>query len=152
MSKLRRYYVALLLVMLAFLFVAVVFRRLPQEIPIHWGADGQANGWLAKPWGALLLPLVALCTTLVLIFAPSVILSGFDVTSPPRFYPSIVAAFAGFLAFGTGVQLLVAAGSPLNLQRLMVAAAAAAGCYGKLSRESPSKPSPWNTYAVDSVQ
>jgi uncharacterized membrane protein len=123
MSVLRRYYVALLLVVLAFVLVAVVFRRLPQKIPIHWGADGQANGWLAMPWGVLLLPLVALGSTLLLIFAPSVIPSGPDVASPPRFYPSIVAAFAGFLAFGTGVQLLVAAGSALNLQRLIVAAA-----------------------------
>jgi uncharacterized membrane protein len=123
MNVLRRYYVALLLVGLAFVLVAVVFHRLPQKIPIQWGPDGQPNGWLARPWGALLLPLVALSSTLFLILVPSVIPSSFDAASPPRFYPSIVAAFAGFLAFGTGVQLLVAAGSALNLQRLIVAAA-----------------------------
>jgi uncharacterized membrane protein len=123
MKVLRRYHVALLFVTLAFLFVAVAFRHLPQQIPIRWGTDGQANDWLGKPWGALLLPLVALGATLLLIFAPSVIRSEFDIDLPSRFYPSIVAAFAGFLAFVTGVQLLLATGSPLNLQRLIVAAA-----------------------------
>jgi uncharacterized membrane protein len=123
MNVLRRYQVALILVVVAFLLAAIVFRRLPPEIPIHWGADGQVNGWLAKPWGALLLPLVALLTTLLLIFAPGFMPSGFNVASPPRFYPHMVAAFAGFLAFVTAVQLLVATGSSLNLPQLVVGAA-----------------------------
>lgn len=123
MNLLRRYQLALMLVVLAFLLVAVAFRRLPQEIPVHWGADGQANGWLEKPWGALVLPVVTLVTTLLLIVAPALIPGGFKVASPPRFYPIVVAALAGFLVFVTGVQLLVATGSPLNLQRLVVGAA-----------------------------
>lgn len=123
MNLLRRYQLALMLVLLAFLLVAVVFHRLPQEIPVHWGADGQVNGWLEKPWGALVLPLLTLLTTLLLIFAPALMPGGFKVASPPRFYPIIVAALAGFLVFVTAVQLLVATGSPLNLQRLVVGAA-----------------------------
>jgi len=139
MNVLRRYYVSLLLVMLAFLFVAVVFHRLPQEIPVHWGADGRANGWLVKPWGALVLPFVALGATLLLIFVPGIVQSGFPMTSPPKVYPTVVAAFAGFVAFATGVQLLVAAGAPLNLPRLIMAAAggllAVSGNYlGKVPR------------------
>jgi uncharacterized membrane protein len=123
MNALRRYHVALLMVGLAFLLVAVVFRRLPQEIPIRWDTEGHANGWLAKPWGALLLPLVSLSTALLFIIAPSVMPSAFGVAAPPRFYPIIVAAFTSFVTFGAAVQLLVATGSPLNLQRLVVAAA-----------------------------
>lgn len=123
MNLLRRYQLALMLVVLAFLLVAVVFRRLPQEIPIHWGPDGQVDGWLEKPWGALVLPLLTLVTTLLLIFAPVLIPGGFNAASPPRFYPIVVAVLAGFLVFVTGVQLLVATGAPLNLQRLVVGAA-----------------------------
>lgn len=123
MKVLRRYQLALMLVVLAFLLVAVVFHRLPQEIPIHWGVDGQANRWLGKPWGALVLPSLTLVTTLLLIVAPALMPGGFNVESPPRFYPVVVAALAGFLVFVTAVQLLVAAGSPLNLPRLVVGAA-----------------------------
>ena len=123
MNVLRRYYMALALVALAFLFVAVVYQRLPELVPIHWGSDGEVNGWLPKPWGALILPLTALGSTLLLIFAPAVVPSGFNVASPPKFYPLVVAAIAGFGTFGAAVQLLVAAGAHLNLLRLLVAAA-----------------------------
>jgi uncharacterized membrane protein len=123
MNVLRRYQLALMLVVLAFLLVAVMFRRLPQEIPIHWGADGQVDEWLSKPWGALLLPQAALLTTLLLIFAPGFCHGGFPVSAPPKFYPYVVAAFAGFLAIVTGAQLLVASGASLNMQQLVVAAA-----------------------------
>jgi uncharacterized membrane protein len=153
MNLLRRYQLALMLVVLAFLLVAVVFHHLPQQIPIRWGADGQANGWLAKPWGALVLPLLTLITTLLLMLAPALMPGGFKVASPPRFYPVIVAAFAGFLVFVTGVQLLVATGSPLNLQRLVVGAAgvllAVAGNYlGKVPRNHPiGIRTPWTLYS-----
>ncbi len=44
-------------------FALAVYGRLPQRVPSHWNLHGQVDGWMEKPWGALLQPLVA---TLVL--------------------------------------------------------------------------------------
>lgn len=37
----------------------LVYPRLPHEVPTHWDASGRATGFMAKPWGAFLLPLAA---------------------------------------------------------------------------------------------
>ncbi|HEV3051206.1 MAG TPA: SdpI family protein [Longimicrobium sp.] len=48
------------------IFLLAVYSRLPQYLPTHWDAYGEADGWTGKPLGALMLPLMA-TATLVLI-------------------------------------------------------------------------------------
>jgi uncharacterized membrane protein len=40
-------------------FAAAVYARLPHQIPSHWNLQGEVDGWMAKPWGALMMPLIA---------------------------------------------------------------------------------------------
>lgn len=40
-------------------FTAAVYARLPHRIPTHWNLQGEVDGWMDKPMGALMLPLVA---------------------------------------------------------------------------------------------
>ena len=35
-----------------------LYRRLPAWMPTHWNASGRADGFIAKPWGPIILPLV----------------------------------------------------------------------------------------------
>lgn len=37
-----------------------LYPQLPQQIPTHWNASGQVNGYTEKPWGVFLLPLTML--------------------------------------------------------------------------------------------
>jgi uncharacterized membrane protein len=52
--------ILLLIVVGAFIIGAVVYPQLPERIASHWGADGQANGYMGKFWGIFLLPLIML--------------------------------------------------------------------------------------------
>jgi uncharacterized membrane protein len=41
-------------------FTAVVYGALPERLPTHWNMRGEVDGWSGRPWGALLMPVVAL--------------------------------------------------------------------------------------------
>ncbi|MCQ2507951.1 MAG: SdpI family protein [Dorea sp.] len=47
-----------------------IYDKLPDTIAIHWGADGQPNGWASKFTGAILLPGILFFVNL---FAPFII-------------------------------------------------------------------------------
>lgn len=119
--RLRRYWLALLLVALALIFSAATYHRLPANMAVHWGLDGNVDGWMSRPWGAWLLPLVSLLLTLLMIAAP-VLRHRDGAATEPRIYPTLVATIAGFTLFLHAILLLHAMGSPLGVPRLVGAA------------------------------
>jgi uncharacterized membrane protein len=54
----------LVLLAVPFLVLIPLWDKFPQRVAIHWGLDGQPNGWADKNWGLLLMP----CTNVVLAF------------------------------------------------------------------------------------
>ena len=40
-------------------FAAAVYTRLPQRVPSHWNLQGEVDGWMEKPFGALMQPAIA---------------------------------------------------------------------------------------------
>jgi uncharacterized membrane protein len=40
-------------------FAAAVYTRLPQRVPSHWNLQGEVDGWMDKPFGALMQPAIA---------------------------------------------------------------------------------------------
>lgn len=40
-------------------FALAVYTRLPNRIPSHWNLRGEVDGWMEKPWGALVQPAIA---------------------------------------------------------------------------------------------
>ena len=45
-------------VVAAFAMSLAVYSRLSDPVAIHWGLDGQANGWAGRPYGAFAIPLM----------------------------------------------------------------------------------------------
>ena len=48
------------------IFALAVYARLPERLPTHWNAYGEVDGWTDKPLGALMLPLMATGTLLLI--------------------------------------------------------------------------------------
>jgi uncharacterized membrane protein len=55
-----------LLVGLAFGFSAVMYPKLPDQIPSHWNPQGQIDGHVARAWGVWLMPGVLLVLAILL--------------------------------------------------------------------------------------
>ncbi len=52
--------VSSILILLPMLFGALVWEKLPESMPIHWGADGKADGFSSPLVAVILLPLLLL--------------------------------------------------------------------------------------------
>ena len=59
MNTLSRW-LALFFVLVTFVVAAALYDRLPDPVPIHFDWHGRADGWMRKPMGALLGPLMML--------------------------------------------------------------------------------------------
>ena len=51
------------------IFGMIVWNKLPESMPIHWGVLGEVNGWSSKPFAVFVLPLLILAIHGVCIFA-----------------------------------------------------------------------------------
>lgn len=61
-----------LLIVAAVVFSLVVWNRLPERMPVHWGLHGDVNGYGSRAKGAFLLPGVMLALWLLLRFLPRI--------------------------------------------------------------------------------
>ena len=51
------------------IFGMIVWNKLPESMPIHWGVHGEVNGWSSKPFAVFVLPLLILAIHGICIFA-----------------------------------------------------------------------------------
>ena len=51
------------------IFGMIVWNKLPESMPIHWGVNGEADRWSSKPFAVFVLPLFILAIHGICIFA-----------------------------------------------------------------------------------
>ena len=108
---------SLALVAGAFAAAALLYRRLPDPVPVHWDAHGHVNGYMPKPWGALVMPLVTLGASLLLLVLPRLSPRGFRVDRFQATFDLIQTSIVGFLFFATLLVLLAGAGFGVSVAR-----------------------------------
>ena len=57
------------IILLPILAGVVMWDRLPEQMPTHWNADGEIDGWSSKGFAVFGLPLVMLGVQLLAAFA-----------------------------------------------------------------------------------
>ncbi len=113
---------SLALVALAFAMAGALYGRLPASIPTHWNASGVADGFMPKPWGPFVLPLVMAGTWLLLRALPGISPRGFRVERFARVYEILQTAIQASLFLVTALVLLAGAGVPIAMDRAIQAA------------------------------
>ncbi len=78
--------------------------KLPDKIPSHWNIKGEIDGYMEKPWGVYMLPLISTITSLLLLLLPKVAPKGFKLDSAKVVYETLVLITAVFLC---GVMILM---------------------------------------------
>jgi uncharacterized membrane protein len=76
---------------------------------------------MAKPWGALLLPLTTLGVWLLTLVLPRLSPRGYQVQRFQRTFETIQLALLTFLLYGTVLALLAGAGTPVPVTRALTA-------------------------------
>jgi immunity protein, SdpI family len=109
------------LVILAFAITAALYHRLPESVPVHWDVRGEPNGFMSKPWGPFMLPLVMAGVHLVLTVIPSMSPRGYRIERFQRVFEILQAAVLAFLFFVTVIAVLAGIGAPVPMDRAMLA-------------------------------
>ena len=115
MILLKRYRLAIALLACAFCVAAIGYSWFPSRIAVHWNTSGQADGWMAKPLGAFILPVIGVVLTVILIAVAPKATTRIQPDTTPDAYARIVAAVAAFLLYTTIAVAAVAVGLELNV-------------------------------------
>lgn len=105
------------LVILSFGMAAALYNRLPESVPTHWNARGDADGFTAKPWGPFVLPLTMAGVYVLLIIIPRISPRGYRVERFQNVFEIIQAALLAFLFMVTMLALLAGVGTPVPMDR-----------------------------------
>ena len=60
-----------IIILLPILAGVVMWNQLPEQVPSHWNAAGEIDGWSSKPFFVFGLPLILLAVQWLLLFVAS---------------------------------------------------------------------------------
>jgi len=63
---------ALIIIILSFIFAAILYPMMPSKVASHWNSQGQVDGYMSKFWGLFLMPFLSLAMFLLFIFLPHI--------------------------------------------------------------------------------
>ena len=119
---------SVLLVFAAFAISALLWSRLPDPVPTHWGIDGRVNGWMPKFPGAVISPLVMIGMLALFAALPAISPSGFRMERFGTVYSWMVLGLTALLlvihvlvlSAALGHDAAVSHGMPLVLAVAMI--------------------------------
>jgi uncharacterized membrane protein len=117
MTRKQANLVSLVFVAVSFAVVAAFWGRLPDPMPTHWNWRGEADGFLPKPWGPLLLPLVQLGVFALFAAIPALSPRGFRVDKFGPTYARLVVLVVGFFVPFNALVVAAALGGRIGMQR-----------------------------------
>ncbi len=117
-----------LVILLTLALTVLAYPALPDRIPSHWDVNGEVNGYMAKPWGALIVPLILLPLTALLLLLPRVDPLRRNYAAFQRYYDGFILVFAAFLLvvqlqivlWGLGYQISPTLLFPLAIGALFI--------------------------------
>ena len=62
----------LLMIMAATLAGLLLWNRLPDQMASHWNVNDQVDGYMSKPWGVFMMPLITLGMFVLFLVVPSI--------------------------------------------------------------------------------
>jgi uncharacterized membrane protein len=101
--------ISLAMVAMAFAFTALMWGRLPETMPVHFGPGGVADRFGSRWEGALLMPLVMVGLSAVFAVLPALSPKGFEIGFRDQALGAFRVAILGFLLLIHGELLHAAA-------------------------------------------
>jgi uncharacterized membrane protein len=114
-------YFSLALVAAAFVASAVLYPRLPEQIPTHWNIDGEIDGYGHKQWALFLSPGIMLGLLGLFLALPWLSPKQFSLDSFRSTYGFIVVVVLATTAYIHGLTLWAAAAGQVDITRALLA-------------------------------
>lgn len=113
-------YVGLVIVIIAFIGALFAMFAVDGPVPVHWNAQGEVDGYMAQPWGLLILPATMLGMFLLFQVIEFISPKGFRLDTFPRVVGIFQNTLLFFLALVFAAQLLFTAGIEVAMDQLIM--------------------------------
>jgi uncharacterized membrane protein len=110
----------LLLTLVAFAVSAMLYTRLPDVLPVHWGLRGTADGFLHKPWAIYFYPGMIGAMLLLKLVLPAISPRAFAIEPCGRTFNIIMSALMLFMAYLMGLVYAAALGMHIAVGRAVL--------------------------------
>ncbi len=121
MNKIRADVISLVFVATAFIVAAVLYPSLPEQIPTHWNASGEVDGYMKKPGGVLIMPAMALITYVIMKVIPVISPKGFRTDKFSDVIAVLQVTLVGFMSIVAILVLLEARGLNVRINEMIIA-------------------------------
>jgi uncharacterized membrane protein len=111
--------IRLTLAVATLLSAALLHAQLPERLPVHWNAHMQANGFLAKPWGVWIFPVMTAVFAAMAEVLPALSPKGYELKHGNPGFQHIMLAITAFAAFITAIVYASGLGLPIAEDRLV---------------------------------
>lgn len=102
-------------------FALGAYASLPQRIPSHWNLQGEVDGWMEKPWGPLMQPLIATLMLGLLWLLPRIDPRRTNVERFAEDRRLLIHLIILFMAVVQGATFAHALGWPVQVDRVILA-------------------------------
>ena len=121
MSKFRADIISLVFIAAALIVVAVLYPSLPEQIPTHWNAQGQVDGYMKKEVGAIVMPAMAVFTYVIMKLIPVISPKGFRTDKFSDVMGVLQVTLVGFMSIIAILVLLEARGLNVRINEMITA-------------------------------
>lgn len=108
------------LILVAVVLSIVMYPRLSDPMPTHWGIAGEVNGWSSRLWGAWMLPLMMSAILLLMRALPHIDPRKANYARFAGMYDTLVILIIAFMLVIHIVVLLAASGTPVAMNSVMM--------------------------------
>jgi len=121
MNKVRADIISLLFVFSAIAVAAILYTSLPEQIPTHWNAQGEVDGYMKKPGGVIIMPAMAVFTLVIMKLIPVISPKGFRIDKFSDVFGVLQVTLVGFMSIVAILVLMEARGLDVRINEMIIA-------------------------------
>ncbi len=91
--------IGIVLILLAVVFSAAVYSRLPDRMASHWGVNDQVNGTMSRFWGAFLMPIISAAMLALFLLIPNIDPMKANIATFRSIFNGFIVAILAFLLY-----------------------------------------------------
>lgn len=121
MTTLRTNVLSLVFIAITIAAAAYLYPSLPDEIPTHWNLQGEVDDYTPKPWGVMIMPLMAIFVFVIMKLIPVISPKGYRTDEFRGVVNIFTVTLVGFTAAAALLVLLAATGHDVHVNEMVFA-------------------------------
>jgi uncharacterized membrane protein len=124
------------IILVSFAIGIYLYPQMPDPMPSHWNAAGEADGYMPKFWGLFLMPLISLALFGLFLLIPRIDPMKANIQKFRKYFDRFIALIMGFFLYIYLLTILWAFGFTFNFIYAMVPAFSALFYYAGVLTEN----------------